>query len=112
METAVPAASFGLSFFDLSVILAYMGGIVVIGTYYGKYVKSAHDFFLAGRALPFWAIGMSIVVSDIGASDFVFVGGASYTYGVSAANFDWLGSMPAMVPSWTAFNTAPPPVKM
>ena len=87
----------GLSIFDVIIILAYVLGVVGIGTYYGKYVKSAKDFFLAGRALPFWAIGMSIVVSDIGASDFVFVGGATYTYGVSAANFDWIGSMPAMV---------------
>ncbi|HQE84582.1 MAG TPA: sodium/solute symporter [Candidatus Hydrogenedentes bacterium] len=86
----------GLSVFDVIIIVSYVVGVVIIGTYYGKYVKSAKDFFLAGRALPFWAIGMSIVVSDIGASDFVFVGGATYTYGVSAANFDWIGSMPAM----------------
>lgn len=86
----------GLSAWDVSIILAYILGVVIIGSYYGKYVKSASDFFLAGRALPFWAIGMSIVVSDIGASDFVFVGGATYDFGVSAANFDWIGSMPAM----------------
>jgi SSS family solute:Na+ symporter len=86
-----------LSYWDTSIIVAYMAGTAIIGTFYAKYVKSARDFFLAGRALPFWAIGMSIVVSDIGATDFIFVGGAAYTYGVSAANFDWLGSMPAMV---------------
>lgn len=87
----------GLSFFYFAIIFTYMAGITVIGAYYGKYVKNASDFFVAGRALPFWAIGMSIIVSDIGASDFVFVGGATYTYGVSAANFDWMGSMPAMI---------------
>jgi SSS family solute:Na+ symporter len=87
----------GLSFFDLAIIVTYMAGVAIIGAYYSKYVKNASDFFVAGRALPFWAIGMSIIVSDIGASDFVFVGGATYTYGVSAANFDWMGSMPAMI---------------
>ena len=87
----------GLSYMDAAIIMAYVVGVVAIGTYYGKYVNTAKDFFLAGRALPFWAIGMSIVVSDIGATDFVFVGGAAYKYGVSAANFDWMGSMPAMV---------------
>lgn len=87
----------GLSPIDLFIIFSYVIGVVAIGTYYGKYVKSATDFFLAGRALPFWAIGMSIVVSDIGGTDFLYVGGATYTYGISAANFDWMGSMPAMI---------------
>lgn len=97
MEGASSITGISISGFDLAIIITYMAGILVIGTYFGKYVQSATDFFLAGRALPFWAIGMSIVVSDIGATDFVFVGGASYTYGVAAANFDWMGSMPAMV---------------
>ncbi len=96
MGAGLHASLGGLSIFDIIIIFTYVIGIVFIGSYYGKYVRSASDFFLAGRALPFWAIGMSIVVSDIGASDFVFVGGAAYSYGVSAANFDWLGSMPAM----------------
>jgi SSS family solute:Na+ symporter len=96
-ESDYSVSGIGLDGFDLAIIVTYVLGVVFIGTYYGKYVKSATDFFLAGRALPFWAIGMSIVVSDIGASDFLFVGGAANTYGVSAANFDWLGSMPAMV---------------
>jgi len=87
----------GLSYIDLFIIFSYVVGVVLIGVYYGKYIKSASDFFLAGRALPFWAIGMSIVVSDIGGTDFLYVGGASYTYGISAANFDWMGSMPAMI---------------
>ncbi|MCC6798331.1 MAG: sodium/solute symporter [Candidatus Hydrogenedentes bacterium] len=97
MPDAGATSGISISGFDIAIIATYMLGILAIGTYYGKYVKSATDFFLAGRALPFWAIGMSIVVSDIGATDFVFVGGAAYSYGVSAANFDWLGSMPAMV---------------
>ncbi|HRI86908.1 MAG TPA: sodium/solute symporter [Candidatus Hydrogenedentes bacterium] len=95
MAGATPATS-GISGFDLAIIITYMAGILAIGTYFGRYVKSATDFFLAGRALPFWAIGMSIVVSDIGATDFIFVGGAAYSYGIAAANFDWMGSMPAM----------------
>ena len=74
-----------------------MIGVFVLGTFFGKYVKNAGDFFTAGRALPFWAVGMSVVVTDIGATDFIATSGAGYTYGISAANFDWLGSMPAMV---------------
>ncbi len=82
---------------DVTIIIMYMGGVFLLGTFFGKYVKNAGDFFIAGKALPFWAIGMSIVVSDIGAMDFVAVSGGAFSDGISVANFDWMGSMPAMV---------------
>lgn len=87
----------GLHPIDLITIATYMVGVFILGTFYGKYVNNSNDFFLAGRTLPFWAIGMSIVVSDIGAMDFVAVAGSAYTHGIAVANFDWIGSMPAMV---------------
>lgn len=90
-------AAAGLSFFDFAIIFTYMAGVTYIGLYYGRYVKDSNDFFLGSRALPFWAIGMSIIVSDISGNDFIFVGGVANHYGISAANFDWMGSMPAMI---------------
>jgi Na+/proline symporter len=97
MEATTQEAIRGLAGIDVAIILMYMAGVFVLGTFFGKYVKSAGDFFQASRALPFWAIGMSIVVSDIGAMDFVAVAGSAYTDGIAVANFDWIGSMPAMV---------------
>lgn len=92
METVV-----GLSNIDIVIIAVYMIGTLVLGFFCTRYVSNAEDFFVSGKALPFWAIGFSIVVSDIGATDFVAVAGATFRHGVSAANFDWMGSMPAMV---------------
>ncbi len=86
-----------LASIDYLIVIAYMVGVLAIGTFFGKYVHSAGDFFLGGKSLPFWAVGMSIVVSDIGAIDFVSGAGGAYKYGIAQANFDWLGSMPAMV---------------
>lgn len=80
---------------DYTIVLCYMAGVLTIGTFYARYVHDAGDFFLAGRALPFWAVGMSIVVSDIGATDMISGAGAAYYYGIAQANFDWIGSMPA-----------------
>lgn len=50
---------------DYAIMGLYLVGIVLIGTYFGRYVKTGKDFFLAGRALPFWAIGMSILAALI-----------------------------------------------
>lgn len=86
-----------LASIDYAIIAVYMVGTLLLGSWFGRYVSSASDYFVAGKALPFWAVGMSVVVSDIGATDFIATSGAAYTYGIAAANFDWLGSMPAMV---------------
>lgn len=86
-----------LSGIDYFVVIAYLLGILVLGFYFRRFVHTSKDFFLGGKMLPFWAIGMSIVVSDIGAQDFVGVSGQAYRYGIAVGNFDWIGSVPAML---------------
>jgi SSS family solute:Na+ symporter len=82
---------------DYFIVVSYIVGMLILGYYFKKFVSSSDDYFLGGRTLPFWAIGMSIVVSDIGALDFVGVSGQAYRYGLSPANFDWIGSVPALL---------------
>jgi len=82
---------------DYLIIGVYLVGVLLIGSYFGRYIHNAGDFFLAGKALPFWAVGMSVVVSDIGATDMISGAGGTYRFGVSQANFDWIGSMPAAI---------------
>lgn len=82
---------------DYAIVLIYMVGILWMGFFFKRYVRSSADYFLAGKMLPFWAIGMSIVVSDIGTLDFVGLTGQAYRYGVVVGNFDWIGSIPAMI---------------
>ena len=61
----------GLHPIDIFIVFVYMVGSLALGTYCTRFVGSAEDFFIAGKALPFWAIGFSIVTSDIGATDIV-----------------------------------------
>ena len=86
---------------DYAIVIAYLGGMLVVGGYLSQKIDTSQDYFLAGRSLPFWAIGVSIVASDIGATDMVGVGGAAFKYGISVANFDWIGSFPARMVSST-----------
>jgi SSS family solute:Na+ symporter len=81
---------------DYFVVISYLVGTLLLGIYFKKFVHSSTDFFLGGRMLPFWAIGMSIVVSDIGALDFVGIAGSAYRHGISVGNFDWIGSVRVM----------------
>ncbi len=60
-------------------------------------VKTAHDFFLAGRSLGFWIIGLSIIGTNIGADSYIGASGNAYLVGIAQANFEWIGAIPAMI---------------
>lgn len=82
---------------DYIILIAYLVATIFIGFYYQRRIQTSTDYFLAGKLLPFWAIGLSIVGSDIGAVDFVGLTGQAYRYGIVVGNFDWIGSVPAMI---------------
>ena len=86
-----------LSSIDYAIIFIYLIGTLSVGFYIGRKMKSGDDYFLAGRSLPWWAIGMSLVVTDIGAMDMVGAAGSAYLYGIVLGNYDWLGSVPVMI---------------
>lgn len=86
-----------LSGIDYVVVIMYLFGVLTLGFFFKKFVHSSQDYFLGGKMLPFWAIGMSLVVTDIGAVDFVGAAGQAYRFGMVVANFDWLGSVPGMM---------------
>lgn len=82
---------------DVSVVGLYLAGTLLLGLLLSRRIRSSGDLFLAGRRLPFWAIGMSLVVSDIGALEMVGGTAAAFRYGVAQANYEWVGCVPAMV---------------
>ena len=61
----------GLSTLDLMIVLAYLVGIFVLAQVVSReeagHRKSASDYFLAGKALPWWAIGASLIAANISA---------------------------------------------
>ncbi|MCP5539878.1 MAG: sodium/solute symporter [Akkermansiaceae bacterium] len=86
-----------LATLDYLILAVYLIGTVALGLAIGWKFKTGEDFFLAGRTLPWWAIGMSLVASDIGGTDIIGVGGAAYKFGLAVANFEWIGCVPAMI---------------
>jgi solute:Na+ symporter, SSS family len=80
-----------LTLVDTVLIGAYLIGVAALGIWFSRGIKSSHDFFLAGKSLPWWAAGLSLVVSDIGAKDMVGLAGDSYRYGLVMMNFDFIG---------------------
>jgi SSS family solute:Na+ symporter len=87
-----------LSPIDLALVLVYLLGVTGLGLWASRGIRTSRDFFLAGKSLPWWAAGMSLVVSDIGAKDMVGLAGDAYRYGIVMMNFDFVGcTLPLLV---------------
>ena len=85
---AVPSVQ--LSTLDIAIVVVYLLGITWLGLWVSRGIKTSRDFFLAGRSLPWWIAGMSLVVSDIGAKDMIGLAGDAYRYGIVMMNFDFV----------------------
>tara|TARA_B100000029_G_scaffold492812_1_gene554601 strand:- start:4990 stop:6492 length:1503 start_codon:yes stop_codon:yes gene_type:complete len=82
---------------DFVLLGLYLAGTLGVGLWIGRSIRTGEDFFLGGRKLPWWAVGMSLVATDIGGPDIIGVGGAAYDHGMAVANFEWIGCVPAMI---------------
>ncbi len=96
-EILILAATNVLTLPDYIIIALYLIGTLALGLIVGMRLKTGSDFFLAGRQLPWWAVGMSLVATDIGGTDIIGVGGAAHRHGLAVANFEWIGCIPAMI---------------
>ncbi len=64
---------------DIVVLVAYLVGVVGVGTYLGRSQHGARDYFLAGHAMPWWAIMMSVVATETSALTFISIPATAYT---------------------------------
>ena len=75
---------------DYAVFFAYFVVLSLIGLWAGrKEKKDAGDYFLAGRSLPWYAVGGSFVASNISSEHFIGMIGAVYIYGICVALSEW-----------------------
>ena len=64
---------------DLAVLLVYLSGTTALGMWIGRSQKSANDYFVAERSIPWWAVLFSIVASETSALTFISIPGLAYT---------------------------------
>ncbi len=64
---------------DLTVLLVYLAGTTALGMWIGRGQKTANEYFVAERAIPWWAVLFSIVASETSALTFISIPGLAYT---------------------------------
>ena len=59
--------------------------------------KNTEDYFLAGRALPWWAIGASLIASNISAEQIVGQSGQGFAIGIAIAAYEWQAAIVLLI---------------
>ena len=86
---------------DHIVFLVYFVIVAAYGIYiyYKKKSKSADskDYFLAEGSLTWWAIGASLIASNISAEQFIGMSGNGFTMGLAIATYEWMAAATLIV---------------
>ena len=91
----------GLQSIDYIVFLIYF--IIVAGYGYWIYNRKkkasmdSHDFFLAEGSLTWWAIGASLIASNISAEQFIGMSGEGFFVGISVAAYEWIAAIALII---------------
>lgn len=80
-------------FFVYFIIVASYGWYV----YKRKKHEDSKDYFLAKDSLTWWAIGASLIASNISAEQFIGMSGSGFTMGLAIAAYEWLAAVTLIV---------------
>ncbi len=86
-----------LSTSDYLIFIFYF--IIVAGYGYWIYsrkkkasVSASHDYFLAEGSLTWWAIGASLIASNISAEQFIGMSGNGFKMGLAISTYEWMAA--------------------
>ncbi len=60
-------------------------------------ISGSHDFFLAEGSLTWWAIGASLIASNISAEQFIGASGQGFTVGIAVAAYEWIAAIALII---------------
>lgn len=93
---------FGL--IDTTVFIVYCVMVVALGLWVSREkkgtVKSAKDYFLASKSLPWWAVGASLIASNISAEQFIGMSGSGFAIGMGIASYEFMAAITLIIVAW------------
>ncbi|MDR0328186.1 MAG: sodium/solute symporter [Planctomycetaceae bacterium] len=88
---------------DIAVFFGFLIAVLVIAFIMGRRTKkkdgtATEDYFLAGRGLAWWLIGISLISANISAEQFVGMSGQAAMYvGLAIASFEWIAAVSLVI---------------
>ncbi|MEM6516470.1 MAG: sodium/sugar symporter [Bacteroidota bacterium] len=88
-------------FLDYIIFIIYALIILGVGLWISKgekgKQKSAEDYFLASKSLPWWAIGASLIAANISAEQFIGMSGSGFASGLAIASYEWMAALTLII---------------
>ena len=82
---------------DWIIFIFYAVGILALGLWVSRTKKgkqrNASDYFLAGKSLPWWVIGASLIAANISAEQFIGISGSGFAIGLAMASYEWMAAI-------------------
>ena len=90
-----------LATIDIAVLAVYAVAIFGLAQWVsrdrGGHKKDSTDYFLAGKALPWWAIGASLIAANISAEQIIGMSGSGYAIGLAIASYEWMAALTLII---------------
>ncbi|MGI9271898.1 MAG: sodium/sugar symporter [Woeseiaceae bacterium] len=86
---------------DFTVVAIYAVVLLFIAQWVSRekrgHEKDTKDYFLAGRALPWWAIGASLIAANISAEQIIGMSGSAFVMGIAIASYEWMSALTLVI---------------
>ena len=86
---------------DLIIFAVYCILVVGIGLWVSRdkkgETKDSKDYFLASKALPWWAVGASLIASNISAEQFIGMSGSGFAIGMGIASYEFMAALTLII---------------
>jgi SSS family solute:Na+ symporter len=90
-----------LSTLDYSIVAVYAVALFLLAQWVSmekdEHNKDASDYFLAGKSLPWWAIGASLIAANISAEQIIGMSGSGYAMGLAIASYEWMAAITLII---------------
>jgi SSS family solute:Na+ symporter len=88
-----------LSTIDLVVFIVFIASVIGLGLYKSKGEgKDSESYFLAGRSLMWWLIGVSLIAANISSEQMVGMSGQAADYmGIAISSYEWMAAITLVV---------------
>ena len=87
----------GFNVLDTVAFVGYFLVIAAVAVIAGRREREAADYFLAGRNLPWWVIGISLIASNISTEHFVGMAGSAVDFGLAIASYEWMAAITLVI---------------
>jgi len=86
---------------DVIIFVGYCIFIVLLGLFVSRekkgHSKDSKDYFLASKALPWWAVGASLIASNISAEQMIGMSGSGFALGLAISSYEWMAALTLII---------------